>query len=399
MANIVKFDLEEHVRLWRLELQNSESFRAENVSELETHLRDSVATLEGRGLSRAEAFLIARTRLGKAEAIAGDFEAVNGLSIWRTRALWMVAGILVFSAIRNAAGLASWLAMTGGALVSQNGFAIGWLGLAVRGLVILGCCALAWRSLQCRESGPGRFSGNPNRWAAGLFAILFMLQCAALVAPALVARVGSPVVLGQIFALGNWGAILFEFLLTGGLVIALVRLSARGVRKSAPFPPALLLAAICSLAASGCGDPAPTKAAVPAANKTSLEKAMFSWTEGDKKSAVEAFLRLDWKKDTLFSSGSVLRYSEAEFAALPQAVREKINQPMLDQVQALKTLCAGVAESGREMRKNGDKAGAENCFNQLAKCGKALEQPGSLALVQMVGKAMTKLAEKELGAR
>lgn len=224
----MKFDLEERVRLWRRELLGAESFREEDVAELEAHLRDSVASLEMRGLSSEEAFWLAHRRLGKARAIAPDFETVNARSIWRNRTLWMLTGIIAFGVIRNTAQLFSFLAMTAGALASQNGIAIGWLGVVARGLVLLGCCVLAWQILRRKEPSLDRIKRNPNRWAAALFGMMVALQCAAFVAPVLVARVGGPTVVGQIYAIGNWGAVAFEFLLTAGLVVGLVRLSAPG---------------------------------------------------------------------------------------------------------------------------------------------------------------------------
>lgn len=96
MENQTLFDLNLAVRRWREDLAHSSAFRNENLNELESHLRDSVATLQTRDLSAEEAFLIATRRIGKSQQLESEFGKLNRNSIWLERAMWMLIGIQVW---------------------------------------------------------------------------------------------------------------------------------------------------------------------------------------------------------------------------------------------------------------------------------------------------------------
>jgi len=65
---------------------------------------------------------------------------------------------------------------------------------------------------------------------------------------------------------------------------------------------------------------------------------------------------------------------------------------MLDDIQVIKQISAHVRDTGESALTAGDKAKAEKCVAQLLKCGAALDQPDSLALLKLVGKALIKMA-------
>jgi hypothetical protein len=73
----MQFDLNAAILGWRDKLRQSSQFRAENLAELESHLRDAVVRLQGVELSEEEAFLIATRRVGSVEQLASEFEKVN----------------------------------------------------------------------------------------------------------------------------------------------------------------------------------------------------------------------------------------------------------------------------------------------------------------------------------
>ena len=73
MENETPFDLDDAIRQWRDSLLKSSRLRAEELEELELHLRDSVGTLQKRGLSEDEAWLIAQKRLGQRERLKKEF--------------------------------------------------------------------------------------------------------------------------------------------------------------------------------------------------------------------------------------------------------------------------------------------------------------------------------------
>jgi len=112
VQNQKSFDLNHAIQNWRESLAQSPALRAENLNELESHLRDSIATLQVRGLSTEEAFMVAAKRIGESEGLEREFRKVNKASAWLDRLLWMLIGIQVW-------GLTSGLIDS----IARNGFA------------------------------------------------------------------------------------------------------------------------------------------------------------------------------------------------------------------------------------------------------------------------------------
>jgi hypothetical protein len=72
------FDLECSVRAWTDDLRLKGSFRAEDIVELEGHLREEVDGLAKLGLSVEEAFLVAEHRIGRLDVLAAEYAKVHG---------------------------------------------------------------------------------------------------------------------------------------------------------------------------------------------------------------------------------------------------------------------------------------------------------------------------------
>jgi len=77
------FDLESQIRKWRRHVQSTGSLGVQDVEELESHLRDSIDELTGRGVSVEEAFIVSIRRMGDARALDHEFAKVSTESIWR----------------------------------------------------------------------------------------------------------------------------------------------------------------------------------------------------------------------------------------------------------------------------------------------------------------------------
>lgn len=77
MEDETQFDLNEAIRNWHEHLNESSRLSAEELEELELHLRDSVKALQNRGLSQEEAWIIAERRLGRREALKKEFAKVT----------------------------------------------------------------------------------------------------------------------------------------------------------------------------------------------------------------------------------------------------------------------------------------------------------------------------------
>ncbi|MCX7029614.1 MAG: permease prefix domain 1-containing protein [Spirochaetes bacterium] len=76
------FDLEDSVRAWTDGLRSRGAFRAEDIVELEGHLREEIDGLVKVGLNGEEAFLVAERRIGRPEALAAEYAKVHG-EPWR----------------------------------------------------------------------------------------------------------------------------------------------------------------------------------------------------------------------------------------------------------------------------------------------------------------------------
>lgn len=77
MENVSQFDLNASLSLWLEKLAQSPHFRNENVTEMESHVRDSVTKLRNQGLSEEESFLIAIRRVGSVRKLEPEFAKVN----------------------------------------------------------------------------------------------------------------------------------------------------------------------------------------------------------------------------------------------------------------------------------------------------------------------------------
>jgi hypothetical protein len=149
---------------------------------------------------------------------------------------------------------------------------------------------------------------------------------------------------------------------------------------------------------AGCGqkaNPTPTPSGILAVSKP----AMAAWEQGDYSGAIARFVETDWNANPLFASDCALSLSEGQFQALSAAERRAKTDEMMSQLNSLKQLGAAVAKAGREAASKGDSVLARKHFTSLQQCGAALERPERLKLAQLVGQALRRLADPEMGKR
>jgi hypothetical protein len=123
-----------------------------------------------------------------------------------------------------------------------------------------------------------------------------------------------------------------------------------------------------------------------------MESALTLLLQGDANAAVDAFLKLDLSKGRLFSPGSPLSYSEAEFLKLPRAANEKIGQQAVTDIGVVRRLSLEVGSRRDRALAAGDAATANQCRTQLTKLAERLEGPNNLAISQMHAKAIRRIA-------
>jgi len=148
MATTTTFDLNLAIQRWREKLVQSPHFKAENVAELATHVRDSAMSLQGQGLSSEESFLIATRRVGNVENLEPEFAKVNRNSwnlishglilVFFSLGCWLLWALLHFPAMVSAA-------MRGGVLPAFTRFAVDCGSyLAVPPLLAAVYCGYVW---------------------------------------------------------------------------------------------------------------------------------------------------------------------------------------------------------------------------------------------------------------
>jgi hypothetical protein len=104
MEATTSFDLNLAIQCWRKNLAQSPTFLKENLDELESHLRDSIAALQTRGLSSEEAFMVAMNRVGTGNSLVTEFGKINEQVIWHDRILWMLVGLQVWMLVSSFIG-------------------------------------------------------------------------------------------------------------------------------------------------------------------------------------------------------------------------------------------------------------------------------------------------------
>jgi len=107
MENSTPFNLNQSIQRWRDTLAQSAAFRPDDLDQLETHLRDSIATHQARGLSLQDAFYVAKGRLGANDELTSEFAKINPARIWQDRVLWMLIGFLLIKFVGALASILS----------------------------------------------------------------------------------------------------------------------------------------------------------------------------------------------------------------------------------------------------------------------------------------------------
>ncbi len=146
MENPATFDLNQAIQQWRQQLAASPVIRLDDVDELESHLRDAVAAMESKGLTSAEAFWIARHRLGTGDSLQGEFGKVNASQIWLDRTLWMIAGSIGIGTISSITHSLSNLATLGVYRLDFLGQLMGHAQALLYPIILSSVLLTVWRS-------------------------------------------------------------------------------------------------------------------------------------------------------------------------------------------------------------------------------------------------------------
>jgi hypothetical protein len=96
METQTRYDLNAAIENWRQELAAQANLTAEVRRELETHLRDTIAGFQQRGLNDEESFWLARRRVGQPQQLGEEFVKADPAKVWRERVFWMAIALFMF---------------------------------------------------------------------------------------------------------------------------------------------------------------------------------------------------------------------------------------------------------------------------------------------------------------
>jgi len=181
MATASQFDLNRALQLWLTQLGQSPQIKAENLTELESHVRDSVLQLQSKGLSSEESFLVATHRVGSPETLEPEFAKVNRnpwnmiihglILVFFSIGCWLLWGLLHLPPMMS-------VSMPGGGLPAFTRFAVDCGAyLAVPPLLAVVYCGYVWI---LKSKGKSSWMGFFATTMAGLLLLTLPTLIAAL---------------------------------------------------------------------------------------------------------------------------------------------------------------------------------------------------------------------------
>jgi hypothetical protein len=223
------FDLNESIAAWRRRMQEASVSRVEILDELEAHLRDSVSSMESKGLSAEEAFLVASRRIGDHEPLAAELTKVHPGEWITSRLAWMLFGMLGMNCFWDIWSIGSTLWILIGNQWGIGGSRLGWFATLANSLILISAVAgLAWR---IKTHGvPGLSSWNLSASYRSKVLLAFVGVALAgkafsTVIPIFVYRTVHPSDLGEAYGILRWESLTRITLVWLVAILVLVRIT------------------------------------------------------------------------------------------------------------------------------------------------------------------------------
>jgi hypothetical protein len=162
-------DLNEMVNEWRA---NFGELSADQIDELEDHLRTEIQALARQGLSEREAFVVAAMRCGKPSTLEYEISRGDPAAAWSRRLRWMVVGVIVSSILNLLIGGLS--GATGAALIVDGVGLPQVIALRFASISAIIFAVMLAFHLWLRAR-PHTLSGDPPRWLTTGWALMLML--------------------------------------------------------------------------------------------------------------------------------------------------------------------------------------------------------------------------------
>ncbi len=138
------------------------------------------------------------------------------------------------------------------------------------------------------------------------------------------------------------------------------------------------------------------------ATTPAIQPALAAWKQGDQGGAVSNFIAADWSAGPIFAPESMLSLTESWFLSQMRPVPgvgvtgEVRSEQMMKELRTVKELVAAVTHAGLDAAATGKVALAGKHFASLQQFGAALDQPNSLSILRLEGRAIQVKAGAEL---
>lgn len=218
------FELENEITRWKRAVASDGVVGRKETSELESHLRETVASLNEAGLTTEEAFMVGTHRLGEPFVLQNEYAKNNLSARWRQPVFWMLAGHLGIWGIGK---MVSALGTTAGAAMAFGGF-----GGAASGLAMVALMAMAWSliffiAFRGRQQFGSMTDSLPMKWMFTIGATLFIAPAINMVGHAVPASLVSAAWYGEAAIYLSIGGVALNFCILTFCFVALCKLNDR----------------------------------------------------------------------------------------------------------------------------------------------------------------------------
>ncbi|HTG43053.1 MAG TPA: hypothetical protein VK633_00855, partial [Verrucomicrobiae bacterium] len=271
-----------------------------------------------------------------------------------------------------------------------DGIILGFFGLAVQAIMLASGGVLLWRGVQSRHFLAPRMAALAKLFVSVLIGMVILRFCNSIVS-SWAATTSSPRTLGGFYMIvsGYSGPLMVLGLgVLGGWLCWNLR------REQS-----VCYLVVCgSLLLGGCspkGSQAPAtqpSATQPSATSSTRLEMTLQLAKDSPAKAADEFMKIDLADAPLFSPGSPLSYSEAQFTKLPREANEKLARQAQDDLALIKKIVAEIRTRRDQARGAGNAELVRQFNSQLEKFASKLEGSNNLAITQLVGKAVRKVA-------
>lgn len=216
------FTLVSQIQSWREHLAGEGVYSPADLDELESHLREEMATLDGKGLSEQETFAVARMRVGDPGELAQEFAKVNTGLVFKRRLFWMGLGVLGMGFAGYLSSALSKAVTFVAAWAGTRGYPLGLLAESVQILVLVVALMGGLAFIRRSSDRPVSRASTPCRWRKiALFVGLATLSLGLLVCQNLLSagtvRLLGPSEVGQMALVSTYVNLLWA--ITGSLLL------------------------------------------------------------------------------------------------------------------------------------------------------------------------------------